>query len=181
MKCRLLYLHRGTNPGKIERLEALHREYVAYVRICVQQMLTKRRYTLKKSERRTFFPPTKALTSQIVKNAQDHAIQIVSTWAKAVYGAELEPFKRVTLTLWKCPNLKSLAGIETAENIETISLYDMEQIEDLEPLANLTRLKFLKIRGCAALSNTSAIERIPSLKSWDVYGCPKVPDQRSGA
>jgi len=90
MKCRLLYLHKGTNPGKVERLESLHREYVAYVRICVQHMLDKRRYTLKKSEKQAFFPPSNALTSQIVKNARDHAIQIVSTWAKGVYARKIQ-------------------------------------------------------------------------------------------
>jgi hypothetical protein len=91
MKCRLLYLHPETNPGKIECLERLHREYVAYVHICVQHMLDKRRYTLKKSEKQAFFPPSDKLTSQIVKNARDHAIQIVSTWAKGVYARKLQP------------------------------------------------------------------------------------------
>jgi predicted transcriptional regulator len=90
MKCRLLYLHPETNPGKIERLESLHREYVAYVRICIQHMLDKRRYTLKKSEKQAFFPPSETLTSQIVKNARDHAIQIVSTWAKSVYARKIQ-------------------------------------------------------------------------------------------
>jgi len=90
MKCRLLYLHKETNPGKMERLEALHREYVAYVRICVQYMLDNRRYTLKKSEKQSFFPASNTLTSQIVKNARDHAIQIVSTWAKGVYSRKIQ-------------------------------------------------------------------------------------------
>ena len=90
MKCRLLYLHPEVNPGKVARLEALHREYVAYVRICVQHMLDKRRYTLKKSEKQAFFPPSDKLTSQIVKNARDHAIQIVSTWAKGVYARKIQ-------------------------------------------------------------------------------------------
>lgn len=89
MKCRLLYLHPDTNPGKAERLESLYREYVSYVRVCVDHMLEKRRYRLAKSEKRTFFPSSEGLSSQIVKNAQDHAIQIVSTWAKGVYARKM--------------------------------------------------------------------------------------------
>ena len=38
MKCRILLLHKDTNQGKVARLEALHTEYVTYVRICVRAM-----------------------------------------------------------------------------------------------------------------------------------------------
>jgi len=91
VKCRLLYLHPETNLGKVERLEALHREYVSYVRECVQLMLDVRRYTLNKSEKQAFFPRATGLTSQIEKNARDHAIVIVSTWAKGVYVRKIKP------------------------------------------------------------------------------------------
>jgi len=84
-KSRHLYLHPETNPGKIAALEALHVEYVRYVRICVQIMLDNQRLSLKRSEKQVFFPKAENLTSQIQKNARDHAIQIVSTWAKATY------------------------------------------------------------------------------------------------
>lgn len=91
MKCRILMLHRDTNPGKIERLEALHREYVAYVRLCVQTMLGARRHNLARSEKQAFFPKAKNLTSQIEKNARDHAIDLVSTWAKGIYTRKIKP------------------------------------------------------------------------------------------
>jgi len=91
VKCRLLHLHREVNPGKLERLEALHREYVAYVRLCVETLLEKRRYLLRRSEQREFFPKSEKLTSQIAKNAQAHAVDFVSTWAKGVYARKMKP------------------------------------------------------------------------------------------
>jgi len=84
-KSRHLYLHPETNQGKVAALEALHVEYVKYVRICVQAMFDGRRLNLKRSKKQDFFPKAEKLTSQIQKNARDHAIQIVSTWAKATY------------------------------------------------------------------------------------------------
>lgn len=91
MKCRIFMLHKDVNRFKVKPFEALHREYVAYVRICVQHMLEQKTHILTKSQKRSFFPASETLTSQIVKNAQDHAIQIVSTWAKAVYARKIKP------------------------------------------------------------------------------------------
>jgi len=91
-KSRHLYLHSETNPGKVAALEALHVEYVSYVRICVQHMLDNHRLNLKRSEKQAFFPKAEGLTSQIQKNARDHAIQIVSTWAKATYERALKKY-----------------------------------------------------------------------------------------
>lgn len=89
MKCRIFRLHRDTNLSKINRLEALHREYVAYVRICVQTMIETRTYNLPKSAKQAFFPRAENLTSQIEKNARDHAIWIVSSWAVGVYSQKV--------------------------------------------------------------------------------------------
>jgi hypothetical protein len=84
-------LHKDTNSSKVARLEALHAEYVAYVRTCVQVMLDQRVYNLPKSAKQVFFPPATSLTSQIEKNARDHAIDIVSAWAKGVYARNIKP------------------------------------------------------------------------------------------
>jgi hypothetical protein len=48
-------------------------------------------YILPKSQKKSFFPKAETLSSQIVKNAQDHAIQIVSTWAKSIYSRKIKP------------------------------------------------------------------------------------------
>ncbi|MEL7342015.1 MAG: transposase, partial [Bacteroidota bacterium] len=53
-------------------------------------MLNEKRHKLPQSEKRTFFPTSKILTSQIRKNAQDHAIAIVSTWAKGIYSRKIK-------------------------------------------------------------------------------------------
>ncbi|MFH1465881.1 MAG: hypothetical protein ABIO70_15950, partial [Pseudomonadota bacterium] len=90
MKCRILMLHPATNAGKIALLEAIRAEYVAYVRICVQTMLDRRVHTLPRSAKQAFFPSATNLTSQIEKNARDHAINIVSTWAKGVYQRKIK-------------------------------------------------------------------------------------------
>ena len=89
-------LHPECNPGKIQSLEALHVEYIAYVRICVQTMLDARRLSLPRSEKQDFFSRAEKLTSQIEKNARDHAIQIVSTWAKSVYARKLKTFIKLS-------------------------------------------------------------------------------------
>jgi hypothetical protein len=78
------------NAGKVERLEALHREYVAYAKACVQTMIDGRKLNLARSEKQAFFPRSDKLTSQIEKNARDHAIQIVSMWAKARYAVKIK-------------------------------------------------------------------------------------------
>jgi hypothetical protein len=89
-KSRHFYLQLETNPGKVAALEALHAEYVKYVRICVQHMFDKHRLNLNRSEKQSFFPKAEKLTSQIQKNARDHAIQIVSTWSKSTYERALK-------------------------------------------------------------------------------------------
>ena len=89
-KARFFLLHPEVNGGKVERLEALHREYVSYVRTCVQAMFDGRRLNLARSEKQAFFPKAEKLTSQIEKNARDHAIQIVSTWAKSRYALRVK-------------------------------------------------------------------------------------------
>jgi len=95
-KCRFFMLHSECNPGKVKAIEALHAEYVLYVRICVQTMLSARRLSLPRSEKQEFFPRAENLTSQIEKNARDHAIQIVSTWAKGIYARKLKTFIRLS-------------------------------------------------------------------------------------
>ena len=89
-KARFFLLHPMVNCGKVERLEALHREYVVYAKACVQAMLDGRRLSLARSEKQAFFPKAEKLTSQIEKNARDHAIQIVSMWAKARYAVKIK-------------------------------------------------------------------------------------------
>jgi Putative transposase DNA-binding domain len=94
-KSRFFMLHPECNPGKVAALEAIHAEYMAYVRICVQTMLDARRLNLPRSEKQDFFPRAEKLTSQIEKNARDYAIQIVSTWAKSVYARKLKTHIRL--------------------------------------------------------------------------------------
>lgn len=94
-KSRFFMLDPECNSGKLQSLEALHSEYVAYVRICVQTMLAAQVLTLPRSKKQGFFSRAEKLTSQIEKNARDHAIQIVSTWAKSVYARKIKTYIRL--------------------------------------------------------------------------------------
>jgi len=115
-KARFFLAHPEVNPGKIERLEALHREYVAYVRLCVRAMVEGRRLSLRRSEKQAFFPKADKLTSQIEKNARDHAIQIVSLWAKSRYALKI---KEVITKAKKAGEITS----EQAKALYTIGKY----------------------------------------------------------
>ena len=74
-KSRFLHLHPQVNTGKSTRLEALHNEYVAYVRICVLHMLTKRRPNLPKSEKQDF--------------SQRCGPMMMRTWLESPHGRNL--------------------------------------------------------------------------------------------
>lgn len=89
-KSRFFLLHSQVNAGKVARLEALHLEYVTYVRVCIQAMLEERRLTLSRPEKQAFFPRAEHLTSQVEKNSRDHAILIVSGWAKSRYALRIK-------------------------------------------------------------------------------------------
>lgn len=76
-------------------------------------MLDARRYTLTKSKKQAFFPRATSLTSQIEKNARDHAIVIVSTWAKGIYARKL----KITVTNLRRENV---LGDEDTKALYTI-------------------------------------------------------------
>lgn len=119
VKSRFLHLHLDTNPGKLIRFEALHKAYVDYIRICVELMFKERKLTLDRTKKQTFFPEATGLTSQIEKNARDHAIQTVSSWAKAVYQTKI---KRIISGLKKSGEISK----EQAKVLYTVGkfLYD---------------------------------------------------------
>ena len=119
-KTRLFHLHPKTNEGKAARLEALHAEYAGYVHTCMQHMLDNRRLNLRKAEKQAFFPKAKKLTSQVEKNARDHAIQIVSAWAKARYALKI---KKAITTLKK----EGVVSEAQAKVLYTIGKYLRDQ------------------------------------------------------
>jgi predicted RNA-binding Zn-ribbon protein involved in translation (DUF1610 family) len=84
-KSRLLMLALDCNPGKVADLDALLSQYVAYVGLCVQRMLERRVFDLPRSQKQEFFERAQTLSSQIEKNARDHAIGIVSGWFRSAY------------------------------------------------------------------------------------------------
>ena len=91
-KSRSIFLHPDTNLGKVEHLENLHDKYVDYLRICVELLIQRRYCKLLRSEKQAFFPKSEFLTSQIQKNTQDHALQLVNTWATGKYRTNLKKY-----------------------------------------------------------------------------------------
>ena len=88
-KSRFLYLHPEANEGKIASLEELQVAYTAYLKICIESMIQAHRFSVLLREKREFFPSCETLSSQIVKNVQDHASSIVSGWAASKYAVKL--------------------------------------------------------------------------------------------
>jgi hypothetical protein len=95
-KGRFFYLHEKCNKGKHEALEALHVEYLAYLKICVQVMLKNRILSMPRSKKQGSFPKAQVLTSQIEKNVRGHAITMISSWAKLLYKNKLKKY------IWVC-------------------------------------------------------------------------------
>jgi hypothetical protein len=89
-KSRFFYLHPEANAGKIAALDSLQEEYAAYLKTCVQTMLSAHRFTVPIQQRRVFFPPCERLSSQIAKLVREHAIGIVSGWASSNYAVKLK-------------------------------------------------------------------------------------------
>lgn len=94
-KSRFFYLHPECNQGKFDALDALYTEYKAYLEICIQTLFDAHKLTLPRSSKQDFFPRSDTLSSQIEKNARDHAISIVSTWAKSLYTRKLKTYIRL--------------------------------------------------------------------------------------
>lgn len=89
MKSRLTFPHPETNVGKLRQLDELHAEYVRYVGECAAKMVADHRENVPPSERRAYFNPSACLSSQIAKNAQNQAVELVSTWVAGLYGRKL--------------------------------------------------------------------------------------------
>jgi transposase len=89
MKARIVYIAEETNQGKINKLDVLHQAYLSYVQSCINLMVQAQEPSLVPSARRGFFPTSDILSSQIVKNAQAHAVSIVEVWARSLYARKL--------------------------------------------------------------------------------------------
>lgn len=86
MKARVTYAHPGANHGKLAKLAALQAAYRAYVQTCIDRMVVGKRHHIKPAEFQSFFPKSSVLSSQLQKCARMQAVNIVSTWAKALYS-----------------------------------------------------------------------------------------------
>jgi transposase len=95
-KSRFFYLHEECNKGKHEALEALHVEYLAYLKICIQVMLKNRILSMPRSKKQGSFPKAKVLTAHIQMNVRDQAITMISSWAKRLYKDKLKKY------IWVC-------------------------------------------------------------------------------
>ena len=70
IKTRFTFAAKGTNGGKLLRLESLYAEYQTYLRICLDLLIQNKQCSLAPSALRTYFPACTTLSSQIAKNVQ---------------------------------------------------------------------------------------------------------------
>jgi hypothetical protein len=68
-----------------------------------------------------------------------------------------------TLTVWQCPKLKRLDGIERLTRLTALYFNDLGAIESLEPLAALTELRILALTG--GIEKTQALPTLAPLKA----------------
>jgi hypothetical protein len=90
VKARITYSALESNSGKLRKLDELHAEYCSYVQTCIDLMVSDKRPKVLPSERRKYFSTSEVLSSQILKNAQMHAVQVIETWIKGLYGRKLK-------------------------------------------------------------------------------------------
>ena len=90
MKARVVHAHSETNQGKLLALESLQTIYRAYVQECLNLMVQSKRHHVKPADYQKFFPKAKGLTSQIQKNARQHAIHTLDSWRKSLYQVTLK-------------------------------------------------------------------------------------------
>ena len=74
------------------KLEELHNAYKIYVQTCVDLLVSAKKLKIFPSERRKFFPTSEILSSQIIKNAQSQATDLIETWVKQRYPQKLKEF-----------------------------------------------------------------------------------------
>jgi len=68
-----------------------------------------------------------------------------------------------TLTVWQCPKLKRLDGVERLKRLTSLYFNDLGAIESLEPLAALTRLRILALTG--GIEKTQALPSLAPLRA----------------
>jgi IS605 OrfB family transposase len=123
-KCRLMYVPRNVNPSKLKKLEELHAEYVAYLRICVEQMLSRHTLSMIPSQLQIFFPPAQKLTSHFQLSARNQAVGIISSWSKAVYKRAI---REEIAKLEKAGKLT----VPQAQDLATVGLCQLDRASDI--------------------------------------------------
>ena len=100
IKSRFTFADAQTNIGKCLQLDSLYSEYLKYLNICIDLLIQNKQTSLAPSAMRTFFSPSNTLSSQIAKNIQHQAVEIINTWTRVLYGRKLSKLisKDKTLT-----------------------------------------------------------------------------------
>lgn len=89
IKSRFTFAAEETNGGKLQRLDDLYSEYQTYLQTCLAQLVQNKQSSLAPSAIRTYFSPSQVLSSQIVKNIQFQAVDLIHTWVRGLYGRKL--------------------------------------------------------------------------------------------
>lgn len=119
-KSRTLMVDAGANAGKLAKLEALHVEYLRYLRTCVGTLIAARRTGITKKEFKTFFPRDEVLSYGIRKAVHNHAVGIVSGWSAAAYTNTIK--RRI-----KRLKREEIVDDETAKALFTIGKHSVDK------------------------------------------------------
>lgn len=92
MKARTTIPDPKTNPGKLRALDALHQEYIKYMKICVDKIIEDKIFSLAPSQRILYFPKSEVLTRHVKANCQVQAVELVNTWVTSVYTHKLKSY-----------------------------------------------------------------------------------------
>jgi putative transposase len=97
---------------------------VAYLRICVEQMLTRHTLDMAPSQLQIFFPPAQKLTSHFQLSARNQAVDMISSWSKAVYKRAI---REEIAKLEKAGKLT----VPQAQDLATVGLCELEKAPDI--------------------------------------------------
>lgn len=85
----------------------------------------------------------------------------------------------VTVMLWWCPALTSLAGAAQIDALDTLNLLGCDALTSVETLADARQLRVLQLQQCANLVDVSAIASLTGLEWLLLNHCPKLVDYRA--
>lgn len=94
-KSRFIHFSKKVNQSKLTFLDALHRAYLDYLKICVNLLIDQKKLNLHITKHAEFFPTQKVLPAIFVQQVTSHAVDIVKGWSSSLYQTKVK--KQITI------------------------------------------------------------------------------------